>query len=249
MLNITCRFTQSAALVFKMDVSCITTQWIVYLPVDVPSSVSISGSKSVSYWLSWAYASWVKNSAQWGEVCQYTYPAGKLTIWEHWAPPLLPGGVGAVPGTDHIGAGVSYLCQLCPAASIPLHPLRVCGFCAVPFWQGRHPSGWFWQSIARGLSIATFTSLCSGYSTTFVFSSWTSAQGFLIRYCVTFIAECGNPPLAILAIFKARRMSDGSSCTRPPCLAIVADMMKPYKKLVVAVNNKIGLVHQPYTLP
>jgi len=56
-----------------MYVSCITTRQIVYYPVDVPSSVNISGSKSVSCWLSWAYASGVKNSVQESDVCEYTY--------------------------------------------------------------------------------------------------------------------------------------------------------------------------------
>jgi len=39
---IICRFTQQAAPVFKMGVSYITTQQIVYLPVHVVSSVSVS---------------------------------------------------------------------------------------------------------------------------------------------------------------------------------------------------------------
>jgi len=65
--------------------------------VDVSSLVSISGSKSVSCWLSWAYASGVKNSAQGVEVCEYTYLAGKLTIWEYWAPVLLPCSMGVTP--------------------------------------------------------------------------------------------------------------------------------------------------------
>jgi len=56
-----------------------------------------------------------------------------------------------------------------------------------------------------------------------------------------------KPRLAILAIFKARRMSDYSSCTRPHCLAIVADMLKTYKKLDVASKRKNQLFPQPYT--
>jgi len=54
---------------------------------------------------------------------------------------------------------------------------------------------------------------------------------FLIGNSVSCIAPCDNPPLAILAIFKARYMSDCSSCTWPPCLAIVADMLKTYKEI------------------
>ena len=44
-------------------------------------------------------------------------------------------------------------------------------------------------------------------------------RSFLTSCCVSSTAVYQNRPLAILAIFKARRMSDCSSCTRPPCLA------------------------------
>jgi hypothetical protein len=43
-----------------------------------------------------------------------------------------------------------------------------------------------------------------------------------------------------LAIFKARRMSDCSSYNRPPCLAIVADMLKTYMILVAASKVRSG---------
>jgi len=71
---------------------------------------------------------------------------------------------------------------------------------------------------------------------------------FLNEVFVSSIAPCEKPCLAILAIFNARRMSDCSSCTRPPCLAIVADMLKTYKTLVAASNNEIWLLPLPYTL-
>jgi hypothetical protein len=38
-----------------------------------------------------------------------------------------------------------------------------------------------------------------------------------------------------------------SSCTQPPCLAIVADILKIYKKLVPVSNNEIRLLPQPCT--
>jgi hypothetical protein len=44
-----------------------------------------------------------------------------------------------------------------------------------------------------------------------------------MRYFVSSIAERENLFVAMLAIFNTRRMSDFSSCTRPPSLAIVAD--------------------------
>ena len=102
------------------------------------------------------------------------------------------------------------------------------------FWQGRQPSVWFSRSIAGCLSIALFTVLFPRNSTPRIFSSWTSAAGFLIMHCVSSIVAHENPPLAILAIFKARRMSDCSGCSRPPCLATVADMLKTYNKSVAA---------------
>jgi len=105
---------------------------------------------------------------------------------------------------------------------------------AVPFWQGMQPSVWFSRTFAGCLSIAAFTLLCPGNSTLRFFSSRTSARGFLISCCISSIAARENPPLAMLAIFKARRMSDCSSCTWPPCLAIVADMLKTSRKLVAA---------------
>jgi len=118
---------------------------------------------------------------------------------------------------------------------VPLRAQRVWGFCAVPFWQGRQPCVWFSQSIAGCLSIAAVTFLCPGNSSPRFFSFWTSARGSTIGNCVPSFAARENPPLAILAIFKARRMSDCSSCTQPPCLAIVADMFKTYKEISCSI--------------
>ena len=73
--------------------------------------------------------------------------------------------------------------------------------------------------------------------------------GFLIRYCISSIAAHENRSWAILAISKARDNLDCSSCTRPPCLAIVTDMLKTFRKIVAASNNEIRLLPQQYTLP
>jgi len=62
-------------------------------------------------------------------------------------------------------------------------------------------------------------------------------------YCGTW-----NPPLAILPIFNTRRMSDCSNCTQPPCLAIVADILKTYMNLVAAFTYEIRLLPLPYML-
>jgi len=120
-----------------------------------------------------------------------------------------------------------------------------CSFFPVPLWKGRHLAVWYWRTITRCLSIAAFTCLCPGNWTSHFFSSWTSAQGVFIRYCISSIGACKNHHFAIVAIFNARHMSDCYSCTRPPCLAIVADMFKTYKKLCAASNNGMWLLRQP----
>jgi len=217
--------------------------------VDVLLSVSIAGWKSVSWWRSWADGSRVKDSVQGGDVCVYACPASKLMISERSAPELSPVGTGSVPGRGGVGSGVGCLHRSGGGAPVPLGLQRVWGFFAVPFWQEWHPAMWFWWSIARCLSSPAFTCLCPGISISLYVSSRISAQVVLIRYCVCSIAVCENTSLAILTIFKARRMSDCSSCTRPASLAIVADMLNTYKKLVAAFNNGIQRVPLPYTLP
>ena len=214
-----------------MDVSCITMQQVVYQPVDVSSSVSKSGSKSLSCLRSLAYASWLKNWALGIGLWIYTYPGSTPSIWDRWACFLLLGGTCGISGGFGIDSGVGCLSRSGGGAPMPLHLQRVWGFCVMPCWQGRQPSVWFSRKIAGCLSIVAFTFLCPGNSTPCFFSSRTSAQGLMIRNCVSSIAARENPPLAILAILKARRMSDCSSCTRPPCLAIVADMLKTYKEI------------------
>jgi len=156
------------------------------------------------------------------------------------------GGPGGILGRGGVGSGVGCPRQSDEGWPVPLRLHHGCGCFALPWWQRRHLSGWFWRSIATCVSITASTWIWPANSTTCFFSSWTSARGFLIRYCVSSIEACENPPLAALAILKARRRWNYSSCTRPPCLAIVADMLKTYKKLGAAANNKIRLVPQPY---
>jgi len=213
-----------------MNVSRITTQLIVYYP----SSVSISGWKSVSCWV---FSSSSKNSAQGRAVCEYVYPAGKVTISEGWAPEVLPVGAGGMPGGGGVGSGVGSPCWAGRGAPVALHLQCDCGFFVVPFWQGRQPDVWFWRSIARCHCIAAFTFECPGNSTPRFFSSQTSVRGSSMRYFVSSIEAREKHSLAILAIFNARCMSDSSRCTRPPCFAIVADMLKFYKTLVAASNK------------
>jgi len=183
-----------------------------------------------------------KNPALGQEVHDYTDPASNLTSWECWALALSPGGAGGVLGRGCIGSGVGCLCRSAGSALGPLRLQHICGFSAVTFWQERYQSRRFWWSIAGCVSITAFTFQCSGYSTRRFFTSRTSVQGYMIRYFGCSLAVHDNPPLAILALFKARPTSDCCSCTRPPCLAIVADMLKTYKKLVAASNNEIQQV-------
>jgi hypothetical protein len=99
MLIISCRITQSAALVFKMNVTCITTHRMVYSP----SSASISGSNSTSCWV---FSSSLNESSRGRAVCKYVDQADKLTISKGWCPEVLP-----VGGGWCVGHRLSRLCR------------------------------------------------------------------------------------------------------------------------------------------
>jgi len=163
-------FTQMAAVVYKTAVRCITAQLIVYYPVDGPSSVSKSGIQSLSRMLSLAYGSRLKNQALGSGVWIYTYPGGTSSHSELWILSLSSGGAGGVPGLGGAGGG--------GGAPVPLRLQRVCGFFAVPIWQGREPSVWFSRTDARCLFVAVSTLLWPGSSAPHFFSSWTLASGF-----------------------------------------------------------------------
>jgi len=75
-----------------------------------------------------------------------------------------------------------------------------------------------------------------------------SARGVFIRCCVSSIAAPENPPLAIFAICNPMHMSDCCNCTQPLCLAIVADMLKIYKKLIGS-EDEIPRLPLPYGVP
>jgi len=107
---------------------------------------------------------------------------------------------------------------------------------------------YFDEASLRALPLQPPFCLSNGNHTAHFFSSRTLACGFFITYCISCTAARGHPPLAIIAIVNARHISDCSSSTWPPCLAIVADMLKTYKKVVAACNNEIQLVCPPYTL-
>ena len=179
-----------------------------------------------------AYGSRLQKWALWSGVCIYTYLGGTPSVSELWVFSLSSGGAGGVLGLGGASCG--------GGAPVPLRLQRVCRLGAVPFWQGRLPSVWFSRTIAVCPPIASFTPLYMRNTTLRIFACRTSALGFLISCCVSSIAAHKNPSLAILAIIKARHMSDYSSCTRPPFLAIVAVMLETYKNLVAASRWGIG---------
>jgi len=224
-----------------MDVSGITTQQRVYKPLVVPSSVSKSGLKSLSCLRSWAYTSRLENWSLVSGVGIYTYPGGMPLIWIFWAPGLSPGGACGVPCGGRAGCW--------GGAHVALHLQGACGFFAGISWHGWQLSVWFSWTMTECLSITAFTFLLPGISTPPFFSSHTLVWVFLIRYCIPSIAAHKNPPWTIFAIFKARRMLDCSSCTRPPCFAILAHMSITQKTFVAASENEIRQLPLPAIIP
>jgi len=145
---------------------------------------------------------------------------------------LSSGTVGGVLGLCGTGRG--------GGAPVPLRHLGDCGFFALPLWQGRQPSVWCSETIAGWLSIAAFNLLYPGTTTPRFVASQTSGPGLLIICCVSSIAAWKNPSLVILATYKARYITDCSSCTQPFWLAILAAMLKTYKQIVAAYRVSIG---------
>jgi len=108
------------------------------------------------------------------------YLGGTPSIWELSAPSLSVGGAGRIEA----GGGAGFM----GGAPIPLGLQCVCRFFAVLFLWGKQPSGWCSQIMPGCISVTTFTILRPGKLTPCFFSSHTSAQGFLIRYCISSIA-------------------------------------------------------------
>jgi hypothetical protein len=167
-------------------------------------------------------------------VCLYTYPGGKPSIFELCAPASSPGTRGGIP--EGGGAGSS------GGSPLSLHLQYFCRYFPVSFWQESQLSVWLSWTIGRCHSITAFTMLCTRNSTTCFISAQTIANGFLISYCISTIAACKNPSLAIFAIFKVRHMSDCSSCTWPPFITIAADMLATYREFVTS-KVRFGYYH------
>jgi len=159
----------------------------------------------------------------------------KFSSLEAWAASLIPGGEDGVPGRGSGGCN--------GGAPIPFCLQCICRFFPVILWQARQPSVWVSLTIACCPSIAAFNFLGPGNWTPHLVSSWTLVWGMWMRYWVFSIVTCKNPPLYILAIFEARHMLDCSSCTRHPCLVIVAGRLKTYPKLVTDSKYDIRVLH------
>jgi len=127
----------------------------------------MSESKSVSFYLSWADASTVNDSAQGRCIYQDADPAGNLKVCEHWAPDVLLVGAGGVSGRGGISSGVgsgvgsgdSGLHQLGRGTPVSLHLQYVCGFCAV----------WCWRRMASGCVVLMKHSWVSFYRSLYHF--------------------------------------------------------------------------------
>jgi len=184
-----------------------------------------------------------------GKACmRIRISGGKLTISDGWAPEVLQVGAGGVPGGGGVSAGARTLRRqgevhlfLC-VSSVSADSLRrhfgeeggrhlvMTKYCRVSLYRSLH------LCMPRKLNtpLLLFSDL----------GAWFLNEIFRFLYCGARKAFLGH-----FGHIHGRRMSDCSSCTRPPCLAIVADMLKTYKTLVNASNNEIGLLPLPYTLP
>jgi hypothetical protein len=68
----------------------------------------------------------------------------------------------------------------------------------------------------------------------------------MISSCIASMLAQENPPVATLDILNARRMLGCSSYTQPPCIAIVAGMLKSYKTGVAASESESRQIPQLY---
>jgi len=228
-----------------MDVSHITTQQIVYEPVDVPSSVSKSGLKYLSRLWFLAYPSSLKNWALGSRECIYTYLGGTHWISEASSPWLSQGNTGAILARCDVRSRVSWLSQGGGGAPVHLFLQCIWGFCALLFdYKGSHLFDF--PEPSPGVC-PLLPSQCYALNLHLpIISFLTSAQGLFMSHCVCSIVARENPPFAILAIVQTRRMSHCSSCTQPPSIAIVADMSKTRMKLVTAFTYEIWLLYKQW---
>jgi len=157
-----------------------------------------------------------------------TLGSGIVTCWHRWSTMQrwrqLWSWLSASVGLKCTRSFVSPACLWIPCAAISAR--NASGWvilrnqCCVSFYRSLH------LSMTRKLNSLLF--LFSHFSARFLYQ--------ILRFL---LYGARIPSLAILAIFKARHMSDCSSCNRPPCLALVAGMLKTDKKLVAAANNEV----------
>jgi len=240
MLVISCRMAQSAALVFKMNVSCITTPQSVLTFISQHIWIKIGIVLSIliifEIFRTGKSCMWIRISGQ--QIDDFSrLSSGSVTGWGGWRAWRRWRGLW---NPLSVSGGWRCTCSFtCPACLQIL-----CGA--------------IWARKAAGRLVFTKHCRVSLYSNLHLIVPrklntpllFFSDLGAWFLYEIFRFLNCGaqKPSLAILAIFNARRMSDCSSCPRPPCLVIVADMMKTYKTLVDASNNEIRLLPLPYTL-
>jgi len=159
---------------------------------------------------------------------------------------VLLGGTGGHTIGSCFSSGVDCLCRSSGGAHCALCLQCVRGIFAVPCCQERQPSNGLPRSIRGGYFITAVTCVLPGMFNLRCFSSQTLRRSFLIRYCVSSIVTCQTPHLSVSAILNPRHMSDCSSCTRPPCLATVVELLKTYMQLVAAFAYPIWQIPQPY---
>jgi len=116
---------------------------------------------------------------------------------------------------------------------VVVHPHH-CGSCLTVAFStcqvGKEGSGplAFRETVAGWLWIAIFIPFWTANTTPKFISSHTSEQTLLIICCIPSLATRHSAPLASLDITNAWLMSACSCCSWPPCLAIVANMLKTY---------------------
>jgi len=167
---------------------------------------------------SFTYRPRLNNCAMTSREGIYTYHGGPTTVSGHSVLSLSSDRAGHV-----LGQGGAILGG-CPP--VPLNDLQRCEFFPVRFWHGRQGCKWFSPPIGLCLAIAAFTLLFQGQPTPRFFSSPTLPSSRLMCCCVSFIGARQNTPLAMLAVFKERRMSYCSSCIWHPSPDILSDVMK-----------------------
>jgi len=209
-----------------MHVCLFTLQQIVYLPVDIPLSDGKAGMQSSLQSRSLPYESRLRHWALERETCTYQFLGGtpSISILRRWS--SNQGGTGVLPGVGGVEGGIGRLCQSgCGTpGSLPLK--SACSFRTVPSCRARLLWVWFSSTMVKCFPDAAFTFWYPGNSTLSYITFQTLLLGVTIWCCVSTMTAPENTPLYLLAVLHARHLLGCSGHTRPPCSAIVADMLR-----------------------